>query len=111
MYGLPRAVIIVQILLKERLTKHSYHQGEKNPRFWRHVTRPISFTLIVDNVGVKLVGKEHVDRLIAILEEFYVVDKDWEGKKYCSIMLDWDYVKRQVHISMLGYYKETLTQF
>ena len=60
--------------------------------------RPISFTLIVDDFGVKYVGKEHADHLISILEELYVVEKDWAGKKYCGINLDWDYDKRKVHL-------------
>ena len=63
------------------------------------------------NFGVNYVGKEHADHLIGVLIEFYVVDKDWEGKKYCGIILDWDYIKQQVHLSMPGYYDEGLTRF
>ena len=66
---------------------------------------------MVDDFGIKYVGKEHADHLIAILEEFYVVEKDWEGIKYCGITLDWDYDKRQVHLSIPGYCQETLTHF
>ncbi len=56
-------------------------------------------------------GKEYADHLIKILEEHYVVDKDCDGKKYCRTNLNFDYVKRQVHLSMPSYYSETLTQF
>ena len=48
------------------------------------------------NFGVNYVGKEHADHLIGVLEGFYVVDKDWEGKKYCGIILDWDYYNESV---------------
>ena len=45
----------------------------------------------VDDSGVKYVGKELADHLIGVLEEFYEVQKDWEGNKYCGKTLDWDY--------------------
>ena len=111
MYGLPHAGIIAQKLLEERLAKHGYHQSDKTPGLWTHIWRPISFSLIVDDFGVKYVGKEHADHLIKILEENYVVDKDWEGKKYCGISLDFNYKKRQVHLSMPGYCDEALRRF
>jgi len=40
-----------------------------------------------------------------------VVDKDWEGKKYCGISLDFDYEKRQVDLSMPGYCNKALRRF
>ena len=80
MYGLPHAGIIAQKLLKESLAKHGYRQSGKTPGLWKHDWRLISFSIIVDDFGVKYVGREHADHLIKILEEFYVVDKDWEGK-------------------------------
>ena len=66
-------------------------------------TRPINFTLLVDNFRVKYVGKEHADHLINALKQHYTVAEDWEGTKYGGINLDWDYTKRQVHLSMPGY--------
>ena len=56
-------------------------------------------------------GKEQADHLVKKFEEFYVVEKDWEGKKYCRITLDFDYIKRQVHLSMPGYCDEGLQRF
>jgi hypothetical protein len=49
MYGLPQAGIIAQQLLEERLAKHGYRQSETTPGLWKHDTRPISFTLVVEN--------------------------------------------------------------
>ena len=40
-----------------------------------------------------------------------MVEKDWEGKKYCGITLDFDYIKCQVHLSMPGYCNEGLQRF
>jgi len=36
---------------------------------------------------------------------------DWTGTRYIGITLDWDYNKRQVHLSMLNYVKKALKQF
>ncbi|KAL7474966.1 hypothetical protein ACHAW6_000903 [Cyclotella cf. meneghiniana] len=33
------------------------------PGFWKHQTRPIQFTLVVDNFGVQYIGREHAEHL------------------------------------------------
>ena len=111
MYGLPHAGIIAQDLLTERLEAHGYYQSDKTPGFWRHKSRPICFSLIVDDFGVKYVNKEDAQHLISVLREHYEVAEDWKGEKYSGITLDWDYVKREVHLSMPGYCKDALIKF
>ena len=108
MYGLPNVGIIAQKLLKEGPKKHGYKQNDQTPDFRKHDTHPISFTLIVDDFGMKYIKKEHADHLIWVLEEFYEVEKDWKGKKYCPITLNWDYNQRKVHLPMPGYCTEAL---
>jgi len=100
MYGLPQAGIIAQELLEERLAKAGYTQSKIMPGYWKHEWRPISFTLVVDDFGVKYIGKEHVHHLIQILKEHYEVEEDWGGTRYVGISLDWDYKQHQVHLSM-----------
>ena len=68
-YGLPQAGILAEKLLKEQLCAHGYQQSKVTPVFWTHDTRPISFTLVVDNFGVKYIGKEHVEHLIIVLKK------------------------------------------
>jgi hypothetical protein len=63
MYGLPQAELISNELLEKRLNKHGYRQSKSVPGLWMHDTRPIQFTLVVDNFGVKYVGEEHVHHL------------------------------------------------
>ena len=53
MYGLPHAGIIAQKLLEKRLGKQGYFQSRTTPGYWKHNWRPISFSLIVDDFGVK----------------------------------------------------------
>ena len=111
MYGLPHVDIIAQKLLKERLENNGYCQSDKTLGSWKHDTQPISFTLIVDDFGVKYAGKKHTNHLINVLKEHYTVTEDCEGEKYGGINLDWDYTKRQVHFSMPEYVKDYLIRF
>ncbi len=57
MYGLPQAGIIAQDLLTKHLHKAGYHQSTITPGYWQHDCCSISFTLIVDNFGVKYMNK------------------------------------------------------
>ena len=111
MYGLPQAGLLANELLEKRLNKNGYKQSKLVPGLWKHDWRPIQFTLVVDDFGVKYVGKEHALHLKATLEEHYKVTNDWEGKRYIGITLDWDYKRRQVHLSMPGYVAKALKQF
>ena len=69
MYGLPQSGLLAQQLLEKRLNKKGYRQSELTPGFWTHEWRPISFSLCVDDFGVKYVGKQHADHLMTILKE------------------------------------------
>ena len=111
MYGLPQAGLLAQELLEQRLGKQGYTQSKVTPGFWTHSWRPISFTLVVDDFGVKYVGKDHADHLVRVLKEHYEISEDWEGTKYIGLTFDWDYSKRQVHVSMPGYRDMALTRF
>eukprot|EP00804_Cyclotella_cryptica_P024520 CCRYP_014626-RA/>CCRYP_014626-RA protein AED:0.39 eAED:0.39 QI:0/0/0/1/0/0/2/0/256 len=71
-YGLPPAGIIAQQLLENTIT----------PDFWKHDWRPISFTLCVDNFGVKYVGIKHAHHLIQKLNKHYKTSQDWKGEGY-----------------------------
>jgi hypothetical protein len=93
MYGLPQAGIIAQELLEKRLLKVGYTQSKITPSYWKHEWRPISFTLVVDDFGVKYIGAEHVQHLLQVLRQDYEIEEDWEGTRYLGITIDWDYKK------------------
>ena len=57
MYGIPQAVLIANKLLGKRLAKHEYTQSKIVTRLWTHKWRPIQFTLILNDFGVKYLGK------------------------------------------------------
>eukprot|EP00804_Cyclotella_cryptica_P012262 CCRYP_013844-RA/>CCRYP_013844-RA protein AED:0.25 eAED:0.25 QI:0/0/0/1/0/0/2/0/707 len=111
MYGLPQAGLLANELLEKRLNAHGYHQSKLVPGLWKHIWRPIQFTLVVDDFGLKYVGDEHPQHLLKVLQEHYTVTTDWKGSRYIGITLDWDYGKRRVHLSMPGYVKKALSQF
>jgi hypothetical protein len=102
MYGLPQTCILANQLLAHRLAIHGYHQTKFTPGLWRNVTRPIQFTLVVDDFGVQYVGKEHTQHLIDALEADYIVSKDWTGGLYRGITLKLNYVSKHVDLSMSG---------
>ena len=93
MYGLPTAGILDQQLFEKLLNKEGYAQSKLTPRFWTHKWRPVSFTLCVDDFGVKYVGTQHENHPISVLQESYKISTDWEGKRYLGLDLDWDYKK------------------
>jgi hypothetical protein len=80
MYGLPQAGIIPQELQEEHLFSAGYSQSKLTQEYWKHEWRLISFTLVVDDFGLKYIGKEHFMHLIKTLKEHYKVEEDWEGK-------------------------------
>lgn len=94
MYGLPQSGLLANELLEKRLNKHGYFQSKYIPGLWKHEWRPVQFTLVVDDFGVKYVGEEHALHLKEALEQDYTVTTEWEGRRYIGITLDWDYERR-----------------
>ena len=92
MYGHPAAGRIANDALVPILREAGYIQSETTPGLLKHETRPIAFCLVVDDFGVKYVGKEHAQHLIDTLKNAkYQVTTDWEGTTFCGLTLDWDY--------------------
>ena len=75
-WGLPQAGILAIKLLRQRLTPHGYYECINTPGLWRHEWRPITFTLVVDDFGVKYVGKEYANHLVASLKTKYKLIED-----------------------------------
>jgi hypothetical protein len=111
MYGLPQAGKIAQDRLASVLAPFGYAPANITAGLWTHKTRPINFTLVVDDFGIKYQGKEHADHLIAALQTVYKITQDWTGGLYIGIKLKWDYDKRTVRLSMPGYVQAALHKF
>ena len=111
MYGLPQAGILAQELLEKQLVECGYTQSKIIHGLWKHSSRPTTFTLVVDDFGVKYISMEDANHLINVLQKYYQITIDWTGSKYIGLTLDWDYGQRQVHLSMPGYIQKALEKF
>ena len=110
-YGLPQAGILANTQLIELLATHGYHQCTHTHGLFTHTTRPISFTLVVDDFGVKYIGIENAEHLLGVLQSAYEVTHNWNGDKFLNIKLDWDYQNGTVDLSMPGYIEKALQRF
>jgi hypothetical protein len=70
-WGLPQAGVLANKQLRWKLAPFGYYECVNTPGLWYHVLHPISFTLVVDDFGVKYVGKKHADHLIASIKSTY----------------------------------------
>ena len=66
-YGLPQAEILANDLLLIRLAGGGYYPAPHTPGLFLHESRPLSFTLWVDDFGVKYSEKQHVVDLLELL--------------------------------------------
>jgi hypothetical protein len=69
MYGLQHTGIIASELLQRNLAKDGYRPTQYTHGLWKDDTRPISFPLVVDDFGVKYVGREHAEHLMKCIEK------------------------------------------
>ncbi|KAL7476140.1 hypothetical protein ACHAW6_002018 [Cyclotella cf. meneghiniana] len=111
MYSLPQADSLSHDLLEKCLNEAGYHQSTIVPGSWKHTTRPIQFTLVVDNIGVKYTLHNNANHLIVTLKKHYGVSVDDTGCKYVKINLDWDYDNGKVHLSMVLFCDKALKPF
>jgi hypothetical protein len=65
MYSLKQAGLLANQLLQISLAPFGYYPARHTPGLWLHKTRPISFTLVVDDFAVKYVGKHHTEQSIS----------------------------------------------
>ena len=61
---------------------------------WRHVWKPITFTLVVDDFVIKFEGDIHANHLVKTLKKHYDVTTDWKGELFVGIKLKLDCEKR-----------------
>jgi hypothetical protein len=111
MYILPHAGILAFNQLKTHLATHNYTPCPHTPGMWTHSTRNITFTLVVDDFGIKYTNRDDAIHLLTALEELYTVTTDWTGSLYLAMTLSWDYIRSTIDISMLGYITKALERF
>jgi hypothetical protein len=103
MYGLKQAARLAFDNLVKLLAPHGYSPDREFPGLWKHHTRPIVFTLCVDDFGIKYTSCDDLEHLLSTIRKYFKCSVDMEGKNYLGLTLDWNYEKRYVDISMPGY--------
>ena len=111
MSGLKQAGQIASDLLTKNLARNGYAPVPHTPSLWRHHTSDLVFSLVVDDFGIKYTRKADADHMLKSLREDYDITEDWTGEKYLGLTLKWDYVNRNVSVSMPGYVKSALLKF
>jgi hypothetical protein len=111
LYGLKQAGLLANQLIQTRLAPFGYYPARHTPGLWLHITRPISFNLVVDDFAVKYAGKQHADHLRNAWLKTYELTTDWTATVYSGVNLKWDYTKRTCDISMPAYVSSVLSKF
>ena len=97
--------------LTKNLARNGYAPVPHTPSLWRHYTSDLVFSLFVDDFGIKYTRKADTEHLLKYLREDYEITEEWTGEKYLGLTLKWDYVNRNVSVSMPGYVKAALLKF
>lgn len=108
-YGLKQAALLAHQRLEAHLARHGYHPTANTPCLYRHKTRDVTFTLVVDDFGIKYSNVDDANHLLSTLRELYAIRVDWTGTKYLGITFAWEQDK--VTLSMPGYVQKALGRF
>ena len=108
-YGLKEADKIAHDDLVVHLKQHVYYETT-TPGYFRHESRPICFTLVVDDFGIKYVNEDYVQRLRQAIEAKYPVKFKMQPNQYIGINLKWNYTTRESICSMDNYIKGALQE-
>ena len=76
MPGLKQAGCITNNRIKSHLDHFKLAPVPRTTALWKHTTKPIIFYLVVDDFGVKYIGKENADHLIQALQKLYIISID-----------------------------------
>ena len=66
-YGLPKSGKLATEYLRKNLAAHGCYEVKHTPGMWKHISRPIKFTLLVDDFGVKYTRRKDAEHLLGIL--------------------------------------------
>jgi len=87
MHGLPQAGILAYNRLVTHLALSGYTPVQHTPGLFRHATRPVTFSLVVDDFAIKYVDRTNTEHLLATLWSLYNITTDWTASMYCGITL------------------------
>lgn len=111
MYGLPQAGYVAQQDLGKLLRANGFYECPRTPQMFRHNTRDLTMSIVVDDFGVLYLKEADVHWLLDVLRTKYELKIDWSGTKYIGITLQWDYTARTCRLSMPDYVRKGVSRF
>ena len=91
-YGLPHAGRITYDQLHDHPVKYGYTPTRLTRSIWQHSNHSITFTLVVDDFGIKSIGQYHPNHLTNAIRNFYIINTHSTSSFYYSMTLEWNYV-------------------
>eukprot|EP00536_Pseudo-nitzschia_multiseries_P000416 jgi/Psemu1/915/gm1.915_g len=86
-YGLKQSGKIAHDDLVAHLQLYGYRKAPHTEGLFLHDERDISFTLVVDDFGIKYTLQEDVDHLVEAVGAKYTFKADWTGQQYVGVHL------------------------
>ncbi len=109
LYGLKEAGKLSNLRLVGLLASFGFFETT-TPGFFRHVSRPISFVLVVDDFGVKYHSKVDFDYLVSCLTTLYQVKSHPTGTKFLVFTIKHDRIPGTLVVSYPGYVASLLAR-
>ena len=106
--GLPQSGLLSQLRLISHLNSCGYYETS-TPMLFKHVTRDITFVLVVDDFGVKYDRLSDYQHLVDSLQALYNVTVEPVGKRFLGFDIDYDETARIMTLSLPGYIRKLLT--
>ncbi len=102
MYGLKDAGKLSNLRLLSLLSQSGFLET-RTPCLFRHVSRPITFVLVVDDFGVKYQNRDDFDFLVSCLSRLYHVKSHSIASKFLGFALSHNRAERTLSLSYPGY--------
>ena len=84
-YGLKEAGKLANIQLQKVLATEGYYPCPFTQGFFCHETRDITFSLVVDNFGVKYTNRKDAEHLESVIKKNYPMKTNWDGDYYLGM--------------------------
>jgi len=114
-YGLKQAGRLAQQRLLKHLEEHGYYQAASTPCLFKHKTNSVTFTLVVDDFGVKYSHSDDAKHLLDTLEKLYKIKTNWTGSAYIGFDIAFGVCPhtnlRRVALSMPRFLPNALKRF
>ena len=68
-YGLTQSGKLANEYLRRKIAPHGYYEVKHTPGLRKNISRPIKFTLVVDDFGVKYTRRKDAEHLLGLLEK------------------------------------------